>query len=84
METMKNIMPGPFKYVIEYAPDAKLSTWKMLIDATENTEDLCIDYRETEAVGAYGIRLRILGAPAGITPGLVSMTAFGNVMSGIE
>jgi hypothetical protein len=54
----------------------------MLTDASENTEDLCIDYREIEEdVRAYGIRLRILGAPEGITPGVVSLTAFGTYVS---
>ena len=78
METLNGINPGAFQYVIEYAPTADLSEWKMLVDASENETDLCIDYRETENVCAYGIRLRILGAPEGITPGLVSLTAFGN------
>ena len=50
----------------------------MLVDAAENTKDLCIDYREIDGdVRAYGIRLRILGAPDGITPAVVSLTAFG-------
>ena len=80
METLDNIFPGPFRYVVEYAPDAALTVWETLIDASENTEDLCVDYRETEDVKAYGIRLRILGAPEGITPGLVSLTAFGEAV----
>ena len=78
METLDGINPGPFRYVIEYSPLAALSSWETLIDASDNTEDLCIDYRETEDVKAFGVRLRILGAPDGITPGLVSLTAFGN------
>jgi hypothetical protein len=81
METLRGINPGPFRYAVEYAPRADLGEWKMLIDASENTEDLCIDYREVEPVQAYGLRLRILGAPAGITPGLVSLSAFGNAVS---
>lgn len=52
----------------------------MLIDASENTEDLCVDYRQVEPVKAYGIRLRICGAPRGITPGVVSLTAFGTAV----
>jgi len=80
METLDGIMPGPFKYVIEYAPNSELSEWKMLVDASENSDDLCIDYREFDAVQAYGVRLRILGAPKGITPGLVSLTVFGDAV----
>ena len=80
METLKGIMPGPFRYVAEYAPTPELDQWETLVDASENTEDLCIDYRELNGEPAYGIRLRILGAPKGITPGLVSLTAFGECM----
>ena len=78
MEVLDGVMPGAFQYVLEYAPHRDLNTWEILIDASENNNDLCVDYRETADVLAYGIRLRILGAPKGITPGLVSMTAFGN------
>ena len=70
METMEGIYPGAFQYVVEYAPTPALDTWEMLIDASENTRDLCVDYREVAPVKAYGIRLRILGAPKGITPGI--------------
>ncbi len=77
METAKGVLPGPFRYVVEYTPDPGLTDWRMLIDASENTEDLPIDYRQTEAVRAHGIRLKILGSPEEITPGLCSLTAFG-------
>jgi hypothetical protein len=80
METLKNINPGPFRYVMEYSPDSNLEKWIILIDASENTEDLCIDYREVKPVNAYGLRLMILGSPEGITPGLVSLTAFGDAV----
>lgn len=77
METMDGIAPGAFQYIAEYAPTPALDTWLPLVDASENTEDLCVDYRELDGELAYGVRLRILGAPKGITPGLVSLTAFG-------
>ena len=80
MEVLDGIFPGAFQYCIEYASDGALEDWHMLIDARDNREDLCIDYRETEDVTAYGIRLRITGAPRGITPGLVSLTAFGSAV----
>ena len=80
METAKGIDPGPFRYVVEYAEDPGLANWQTLIDASENEEDLPIDYRETEEVRARGVRLRILGFPDGITPGLVSLTAFGEAV----
>jgi len=74
METLDGILPGPFRYVVEYAADDR---WLTLVDAAENTLDLCIDYRQVEPVCTHALRLRILGAPRGITPGLVSLTAFG-------
>ena len=77
METLDGICPGPIRYVAEYAVDPKMEQWEMLVDASENKQDLCIDYRQFAPVRAHGIRLRILGAPDGISPGLVSLTAFG-------
>lgn len=77
METMDGRAPGAFQYAAEYAPTPGLDTWLPLVDASGNTDDLCIDYRELKGELAYGVRLRILGAPEGITPGLVSLTAFG-------
>lgn len=77
MKPSAGIDPGPFRYVVEYAKDKEMTQWEMLIDASENTEDLCIDYRQFDAVRAWGVRLRILGAPLGIAPGVVDLTAFG-------
>jgi hypothetical protein len=62
---------------VEYISHRKQEDWQILVDASENTEDLCIDYRQFEPVKVYAIRLRILGAPEGITPGLTSLTVFG-------
>ncbi len=78
METLDGIFPGPFQYIVEYAPDPDAKTWKTLVDASQNTKDLCIDYRQFAPVNAYAVRLRILGAPSGIEPGVVSFTVFGN------
>lgn len=75
MDTAKGILPGAIRYVTEYSPDRENREWRPLTD--ENTEDFCIDYRTFAPVRAYAVRLRILGAPEGITPGLVSLTAFG-------
>lgn len=77
MECLDGICPGPIQYVAEYATDPEHTQWQTLVDASNNELDLCIDYRQFEPVKAYAIRLRILGAPTGITPGLVSLTAFG-------
>jgi len=77
METLKGIDPGPFQYVVEYLSPEDKAGWKMLVDASQNTKDLCIDYRDFDPVVATDLRLRILGSPEGIQPGLVSFTAFG-------
>lgn len=77
METLDGIMPGPFRYVVEYTAAAGSKEWKVLLDASDNQQDLCIDYRQFDPVNAYAVRLRITGTPEGITPGLVSFTVFG-------
>ena len=63
--------------MVEYAPSALEDEWNMLVDAEDNEKDLCIDYRQFDPVKAYAVRMRILGAPKGIEPGLVSLTVFG-------
>lgn len=77
METLDGIGPGPFRYVVEYAADPGFLDWHILVDASRNSRDLCIDYRTFAPTRAHAVRLAILGAPKGITPGLVSLTAFG-------
>lgn len=81
METEKGILPGAIRYLVEYSPDASFAQWFPLVDASDNTDDLCVDYRELDGHSAYGVRLKLLGAPSGITPGLVSLTAFGTCIS---
>ena len=76
METLDGIEPGPFKYVAEYLHNEE-SEWKTLVDASDNDKDLCVDYRQFEKVTAHKVRLRIVGAPEGIQPGVVSFTVFG-------
>ena len=76
METLDGIMPGAFQYKVEYTePDSE--EWKMLIDASENERDYCVDYRTFETVTAQKVRLTVLGAPEGITPAVISFTVFG-------
>jgi hypothetical protein len=76
METLEGVNPGAFQYVVEYsAPDSDV--WKKIIDASENTVDLCVDYRTFEKVTARKVRLRIVDAAKGIEPGVISFTIFG-------
>lgn len=77
METLDGIIPGPFQYVVEYLSAEDKQNWRVLVDASDNKRDLCIDYRAFAPVAATDLRLRILGSPKGIEPGVVSFTAFG-------
>ena len=53
--------------------------WTMVIDRSQSTEDMLIDYRECPPTPGTMARLVILGAPPGITPGLAEFTVFGEV-----
>ena len=71
------VLPGPFKYRIEYCPDEKETEWHTLVDATQNETDLNIDYRTFPAKTGKVVRLVITGWPEGMTPGVVSFVVFG-------
>ena len=75
LDTERGVKRGPYRYRIEAFVDGK---WKMLVDASKNTRDLLIDYRETEPVKATAARLVVLGGPQGITPGVVDFSPFGD------
>ena len=76
METTKGINPGAFQYIVEYTAPGS-TEWKMLVDASKNDRDLCVDYRTFEKVIARKVRLTILGSPDGIEPGVANFTVFG-------
>ena len=75
LDTTKGVKPGPFRYRIdvETAPNQ----WTTLIDRSKSEEDMLIDYRECVPKSAIRARLVILGAPAGIQPGVAEFTVFG-------
>ncbi len=75
LDPKKGVNLGPFRYrvEIETAPDQ----WTCLLDRSNNTEDLLINYRETAPQAGSRARLVILGWPKGITPGVVEFTVFG-------
>ncbi|MBE5816821.1 MAG: hypothetical protein E7315_03765 [Clostridiales bacterium] len=68
------VLPGPFKYVLE---GKKGDEWVCVVDESNNETDLLIDYRTFEPCVMSEFRLRILGSPKGITPGLINLTLFG-------
>ena len=61
--------------MIETSSDAK--EWKTVVDFSHNQTDLSVAYHPIDTVLANFVRIRILGAPEGITPGLLNFTAFG-------
>ena len=67
-------LPGPYKYRIE----AKVGNeWVTAIDASANTTDLFVDYRETPRIeNVEAVRLVVLGSPVGITASIYDFTAF--------
>lgn len=72
------ILPGPFGYRVDITTDHTTeSGWTTLLDCTDNTVDLNIDYRATVPTRARAVRLTVTSHPRGITPGVVSFTAFG-------
>lgn len=75
MDTTSGIRPGPFRYRIEAetAPDV----WSTIVDRSQSTEDLLIDYREFPPVSAIRARLVVLGHPPGIQPAVAEFTVFG-------
>lgn len=69
-------LPGPYRYVVELA-DRLESPWHTVVDAAANETDLTVDYRTFPPTPCQLARLRILGASAGITPGVLDFTVFG-------
>ena len=73
LDTNRGILPGPYRYRVDYRSNGVWWTWH---DASKNTTDLLVDYREAPETTADAVRLEVLGAPKGITPGLVEFTVF--------
>ncbi len=78
LDTKRGITPGPFRYRVEL--ETAKDQWTTLLDRSESTEDLLIDYRECKPVTGTRARLVILGWPKGITPGLAEFTVFGETV----
>ena len=74
LDTNRGVLPGPYRYRVDYRSNKIWWTW---CDASKNATDLLVDYREAPEVTADAVRLEVIGAPPGITPGLVEFTVFG-------
>jgi xylan 1,4-beta-xylosidase len=77
LNTKQGVKPGAFRYKVEVRTAA--DTWTTVIDRSQSTDDLLIDYRECPATPGTAARLVIVGAPPGITPGVAEFTVFGEV-----
>ena len=63
LNTKQGAEAGPFRYKVEVQTAA--DAWTTVIDRSQSTEDLLIDYRECPATPGTAARLVIVGAPAG-------------------
>lgn len=65
---------GAFRFVIEARLD---SGWVTVVNRSHSTHDFNCDFLSCESCLADAVRIRVLGGPQGITPGLIDFTAFG-------
>lgn len=77
LDTPNGVNPGPFRYRVEV--ETSPNQWTTIVDRSESTTDLLIDYRECIPTIGSRARLVVLGHPAGIHPGVVEFTLFGPV-----
>ncbi len=77
INTKQGTNAGAFKYRVELETAA--DKWTTVIDRSQSTEDLLIDYRECAPTKGSRARLVIVGAPPGITPAVAEFTVFGDV-----
>ena len=77
LNTKQGAKAGAFRYRVEVQTSA--NSWTTVIDRSGSSEDLLIDYRECPATPGTAARLVVVGAPAGITPGVAEFTVFGKV-----
>jgi hypothetical protein len=78
LDTKNGVLPGPFRYRVEL--ETAKDKWTTILDRSETTEDLLIDYRECKPTTGTRARLVILGSPKGITPGVAEFTVFGTTI----
>ena len=77
LRVRQGVMPGAYRYVIEGAAQEDSDAWFTLVDASDNDTDLSVDYRTFPETLVGKVRIRILGAPEGLTPSIMNFTCFG-------
>ena len=78
LDTKNGVLSGPFRYRVEL--ETAKDKWTTILDRSESTEDLLIDYRECKPTTGTRARLVIVGSPKGITPGVAEFTVFGGTV----
>lgn len=78
LNTNKGVAAGPFKYRVEV--ETAKDQWTTVVDRTNNTDDLLVDYHECKPTDGTRARLVITGWPKGITPGVAEFTVFGETI----
>ena len=68
--------PGPMRYLMEGKKNAE-DEWRVLLDRSQSEDDFNVDYQVFEEQTVQFVRLRLIGAPAGIHPGVIDCTLFG-------
>ncbi len=69
-------LPGPIRYRLLGREEPAIE-WTVLLDRSKSDEDLLIDYRTFPSRRAGVVRLEIMEWPAGLTPAVLELTAFG-------
>ena len=76
LDTARGASPGAIRYRVEL--ETSKDKWSTIIDRSQSTDDLLIDYRECPqaSIGSRA-RLTILEWPKGTTPAVTEFTLFG-------
>jgi len=70
-------LPGPIRYTLELRDTYLGNDWTVVVDRSESSEDLIVDYRTFDTIRANEARLTVIGAPKGIKPGVMNISIFG-------
>ncbi len=73
-------VPGPIQWRLEGAPAD--GPFQVLVDASDNRQDLLIDYRTFPVQAVRRIRLVVTRWPAGLRPGVTDLSVFGRSVPG--
>lgn len=77
LDYASGVRPGAFRYMIEGCEEDIPEHWITLCDRTQSENDFNIDYRTFPEISCRFIRLRIVGTPPGIVPGVIDFSVFG-------